>query len=478
MAFILLALICFLPSEFNQVKSPDNSPEWKFKVEKISDVNVLANALKTEILNSKSELFIVGTSYYVSNNGNDENSGKSPDEPWASLSKVSGSVFKSGDGVLFERNGLWRGSLTAKAGVSYSAYGEGEKPRIIGSPQNFSVKEKWILTNTPNVYLYDQAFNNDAGLLVFNHGEAYTYKKLIGIDGFKGSPSELKKDLEMYHDINDKKIYLYSDKGNPADRYTSIEFCLKDHIIRITGDNVKIDNLCIKYGGAHGISSGARNDLYVTNCEFGWIGGSIQGGKTRYGNAIEIYGPCKNYFVDHCYIYEVYDAAVTHQFKNATSTETKIMENVRYTNNLIENCIYSFEYFLDQPKSENDVMKNILIKDNICRLAGYGFGWQRPDKVARHIQGGWIGSKRKYPAENFIIEGNIFDRSIDVLLSISAQEEAHLPKMKDNIYIQNKGGKFGMHGVNYDHYYLFDQDVENLIKSKGIEENPTIIFSE
>jgi len=449
-----------------------------YKVKSVADADALANALREEILNSAVKLSVSGTSYYVSNSGNDSNSGTSPSSAWATLAKVSEAGLKSGDAVFFERGGLWRGNFTAKMGVTYSAYGNGDKPKIYGSPQNFSVKEKWLASGIPNVYVYDQEFVNDAGLLVFNNGEANTYKKLTGVDGFSGSPAELKNDLEMCHNTDDKKIYLYSGSGNPADRFSDIEFCLKEHIIRIAGDNVTIDNLCVKFGGAHGISSGSRNGLHVTWCEFGWIGGSIQHGTTRYGNAIEIYGACKDYLVDHCYIYQIYDAGVTHQFKNPTSTETKIMENVTYSNNLFEKCIYSIEYFLDQPNSEQDVMKNILFRDNICRLAGYGFGWQRRDKVARHIQGGWLNSKRKYPAENYLVEGNIFDRSIDVLLSVSALEQSHLPKMKNNIYIQNKCGKFGMVGVNYNQYYPFDENIKKLMEEKGIEKNPVIIYAE
>ena len=379
--------------------------------------------------------------------------------------------------MLFERGGTWRGNIIVKAGISFSAYGKGNKPKIYGSPQNYSVKENWKTTNIPNVYVYDQEFEYDAGVLVFNEGEACSYKKVIGIDGFSGSLNELKNDLEMYHGVEDKKIYLYSANGNPADRYSSIEFCLKKHIIRVNSDNVTIDNLCLKYGGAHGISAFSRNNLKVTNCELGWIGGSIMNGLERYGNAIEIYGSCKNYLVDHCYIYQVYDAAITHQYKNKTTeTKLRVMENVTYSNNLIENCIYAIEYFLDQPNSPDDIMKNILFKDNICRFAGYGFGWQRPNKFARHIQGGWLGVKRKYPAENFVIEGNIFDRSIDVLLSVSALKEEHLPEMKNNVYIQSRNKNFGFVGVAYKQYYPFDLNIEALLKQKGIEENPTIII--
>lgn len=446
-----------------------------YKVRSVADAEALASLLKSKILESETSLSCTGISYYVSNRGNDGNSGRTPAEAWETLSKVSGTGFNQGDVVYFERGGLWRGSLLTKAGVGYSAYGKGIKPRIYGSLRNYSDKSKWKKTDQPNIYVYEELLEKDAGILVFNDGEAHTVKKVIGIDGFTGNTAELKNDLEMYHDVNDKMVYLFSESGNPADRFSSIEFCLKDHIIKTSGNNIRIDNLCIKYGGAHGIGSGPVTGLRVTNCEFGWIGGSIQFDKTRYGNAIEIYGSCRDYFVDHCYIYQIYDAGITHQYKNPTSTETRIMENVIYSNNLIEYCIYSIEYFLNQPNSPNDIMKNIFIRDNICRLSGYGWGWQRPNKAAMNIQG-W---RSRNPAENFIIEGNIFDRSKDRLIMTGAINGAHLPEFRNNIYIQNRGGKFGFYGPNDSgEELIFDEGIKERIVWKGIDKSPTIIFAD
>jgi hypothetical protein len=467
---LILAVVLFF---IGIVDGRNHSPHLQIK--NLSDVDELADALKEKILNSPATLIISGTKYYVSNSGNDANNGKSPVNAWATLKKVSNAGLKKGDAILFERGGTWRGSLKALEGISYSAYGSGPKPRIFGSLQNYSIKNKWVKTPIANVYVYDEIITNDAGLIVFKDGEANSVKKVKGIDGFTGALNELKNDLEMYHNTTDNKIYICSTHGNPADRFSSIEFGLKKHIIQVAGDNVSIDNLCIKYGGSHGIGSGARHGLKITNCELGWIGGSIHHAPTRYGNAIEIYGECSNYTVDHCYIYQIYDTGITHQYKNYTSTQTRTMENVTYTNNLIEKCIYSIEYFLDQPKSEKDVMKNILIKDNICRLAGYGWGWQRPNKVARHIQGGWLKKRRKYPAENFTVTGNIFDRSKDVLLSVSALKKEHLPVMSGNVYIQEKNGYFGFYGIDYSKYYPMDTVSKNFLKEMGIDQNPVVI---
>ena len=77
------------------------------------------------------------------------------------------------------------------------------------------------------------------------------------------------------------------------------------------GDDITVDNLCLKYTGVHGVGAGTVNDLTVQNCEFGWIGGSVQGVlgsnkyETRFGNAVEIYGGCENYTVQNNYIYQI-----------------------------------------------------------------------------------------------------------------------------------------------------------------------------
>lgn len=469
--FLISILYCGMSSCQKKQDRANEEISTNDKPKSLSNVDSLANALKNKILNSETNVQATGIAYYVSNKGSDLNSGMSPQEAWATLSKISEMELNNGDVVYFERGGIWRGSLIAKEGVCYSAYGRGDKPKIFGSPQNYSIKNKWKKSKVNNVYVYDEVLEKDAGVLVFNEGQAHSVKKVIGIDNFKGTINELKNDLDMYHDVNDKKIYLYSDNGNPADRYSSIEFCLKDHIIKTRGDNIWIDNLCIKYGGAHGIGSGAMNGLKVTNCELGWIGGSIQHDDTRYGNAIEIWGSCSDFSVDHCYIYQVYDAAVTHQYKNEVSSDPCIMENVTYSNNLIEYCTYSIEYFLDQPNSPSDLMKNILFKNNICRFSGYGWGWQRPNKIAMHIQG-W---RHMNPAENFQIKDNIFDRSKYFLIFIGVKEQKDLPVMINNTFVQGKGGEFGVFGENQ---ITFDSNIREVLIEKGIDKNPNIIFVE
>ncbi len=440
----------------------------------LSSVDVKAEKLKKNILNSKTSIKVTGTAYYISNSGDDGNDGKSPENAWATLSKVNDANLAYSDAVLFERGGLWRGQLKTKGGVTYSAYGKGDKPKLYGSSQA-AVPALWSATAAENVYVYAVSlpFSNEPGNLIFNEGEAYGVKKFLGereywisrypeVEDFTGI-NDLDEDLEFYHDIPSGKLYLYSAGGNPGERYSSVEIAHKPHTIRNGGNDVTIDNLCIKYTGSHGIASGTCKGLTVTNCEFAWIGGSIQTESKpyyRFGNAVEIYGGCDGYTVENCYIYQVYDAGVTHQL---STSKDSVMKNVRYAGNLFEYCTYSIEYFLGQTAGNSPVllMSGIRIENNICRYAGYGWGDQRPNKKeAAHIKT-WDGSIN--PAEDFIIEGNIFDRGKYMLVHISASVAASLPAMKGNTYIQRMDGEFGKYGIRSSGLVMFDKNIGNFI---------------
>ena len=109
----------------------------------LNSYNELFEKRKQEILNTKDSLKITGTAYYVSNSGDDKNDGKSENTPWKSFDRVSNADLKSGDGVFFKRGDIFRGSLNAKSGVSYGAYGEGEKPKFYASDKPLNQKDLW-----------------------------------------------------------------------------------------------------------------------------------------------------------------------------------------------------------------------------------------------------------------------------------------------------------------------------------------------
>jgi parallel beta-helix repeat protein len=76
--------------------------------------------------------------YYVSNTGNDSNSGLTTSLAWRTLAKVNATTFKAGDQILFQKGDAFYGAITIKnsgtsgSPITFSAYGTGENPIITG----------------------------------------------------------------------------------------------------------------------------------------------------------------------------------------------------------------------------------------------------------------------------------------------------------------------------------------------------------
>ncbi len=489
----------------SMVISAYNEPDYALTESIIADIDKEAKELYNSIHNSKTEIVATEKCYYVSPNGNDTNSGTSPNSPWKTLDKVNSVGFSAGSTVFFERGGLWRGSLTIRPSVTYTAYGNGDKPTIYGSPYDGADESLWTLVEgTTNIwkFKYDMP---DCGSVVFNHGEYHSYKETPSYNGstylHRNSTlvfdykTDISENLGIFCDNKrnlsaECPLYLRCDEGNPGKLFDSIEFMPRGNIMNVVANqNVVIDNFCLKYGGSHGIGAGTVKNFTVQNCEFHWIGGSIQsynsGGGTmpvRYGNAVESYGTPDGFYVENNYIYQVYDAGITHQLSGGTQANTA-QKNIRYANNLIEYCSYSIEYFLgdgDDGTSER-YMENVVIENNIMRYAGFGFGNQRKDRLCMsHIKS---GSSRNAVSENFVIRNNIFDRSREMLIYIGAAEEEDLPVLSGNTYIQYETlpetpystlGKYGAHTARL---RFFTKDMARIMKDKNIESDASVYFA-
>ena len=134
----------------------------------INDIDIKANALKESIINSKSDYKCEGKSYYISNNGSVDNDGFSHETPWKTLSKANKFPFEKGDVILLERGSVFRETMRMKVEyTTLSAYGEGAKPQIIGSPKNFDCADDWKTTEYENVYCCTTTFKSNVENMVF-----------------------------------------------------------------------------------------------------------------------------------------------------------------------------------------------------------------------------------------------------------------------------------------------------------------------
>ena len=484
----------------------------------------LANKRKEEIRNTSDDIEIKGISYYVSSDGNDENDGRSPETAWKSLSRVSKAELSVGDGVRFRRGDVFRGNVAARSGVTYTAYGIGEKPRIYCGDRNMADEGLWELVDElHHIWKYARKIT-DCGTLVFDDGARHS-RKLI--PSYKNGrfvcrydenkafdiKEEMTENLDIFCSYADNftvvpskgecfpvpamcnscfgDLYLRCDEGNPGKVFETIEaipwlcaFSVGENY------NVWIDNITIKYA-KFGVSAEGKEvkGLKITNCEIGWIGGNIQnylgcdpnypqgrrGSVTRYGNAIEIYGGCDGYEVSGCYIYQCYDAGITHQI--TTNGDKYLLKNILYKDNIVEDCVYSIEYFLEKNKADDDSrIENCEICNNLLRRSGYGWGQQRHNvDTPAHIKG-WSYDNT---AQSFSIHHNIFDRAAYRMIHTVSKYKDSCPVMYANTYVQKKGLMLGQYGENCESeppMLVFDENVSNTIKEQLCEEDAEVFI--
>lgn len=347
-----------------------------------------ADDLRNKILNSESVLNISGECRYISENGNDSADGKTPETAWRTVKALADNAdsINAGDAVLFERGGVYRGTFRTRNGVYYGAYGVGEKPCIYGSHRNLA-ETPWDRGDRENMWTCT-GFHSDVGHVVFDHGREVGTK-------MRYSVLECCQNGDFFY--KNGVLHLYMNKGNPADLYNSIEAGERDNIISIAeAENVTIDNLCIKYGGAHGIQGGGVKNFTLKNCEIGWIGGSFLDGAVRFGNGIELWAQCDGIEVSNCWIYQCYDTGFTFQ-----SSGGGAQRNIKLLNCLLEYNWYSTEMWNNG--GTDNTQDNIEFSGNIMRFSGFGWGRQRPDQVnSSHLFGG-------NEMCNFTAKNNIFE---------------------------------------------------------------------
>jgi len=494
---------------------------WNYADDNVlAELNSAFDAKKAETQAFASVPAATGKTYYVSSiNGDNSASGTSPQTAWKNCSKITG--LKAGDAVLFECGSEFREQVKLVSGVTYATYGTGKKPIFYGSI-NASQKGQWrAVSGVTNLYQYNGTLNssNDIGSIVFNGGEAWgikiqeiykwvngeiswTEQKSLaltnvsnGIKTYDKIPSfELKdgKDLgkngkiDLAYFQDGTKLYLYSEGGNPAERFSSVE--LSQSVRIFTGSNVSnvtIANINF-FGGTFAIRTTVCDNLVVKNCGFEFIGGQIQfdyknssrNYQTRLGNAIENWNECKGMTVENCYFNQIYDTAMTTQ----SNKDGADMENIVYRNNVMENLVYAIELWSSGTEQASCNFKNVTIEGNACRNLGIGLTNQRPDKVTGFLSA--YGSNYIY--ENAKMVNNIVVGTTEWLLrsnNISTKTNSNGYVMDGNVYVCELGRNLGMLSASFPKYapsikeYAYSYDTVKKLYDEGVEQSGKFYYT-
>lgn len=484
------------------------------------------NARKKAIFNSESEWTkgSGGKVYYVSPNGNDNNSGLSPDEAWKTLDKVNSAAayqfsaehfdvrddypefiwaldnpakkasLNAGDVVLFERGGQWRGVLCTVPGVTYSAYGEGEKPQILGSPENGAGADKWSLVpGTNNVWVFYKELQDCGGILLgddaiaqkatpfwsdetdkwYDVGEHQQFSPELLASAPEFSVKNLKNlyffnELAFDCDVNNGadpaeifsafgKLYLRCDAGNPGSVYDSIEFFTgnngSNHCLAAFMDGVTVDNLCFLYSSG-GVQAQQHRNVTIRNCVISYGGGMVSDYNTgetcsvvRCGDGIGLGG--ENNKAVNNYIAQFFDYGITAEEYSDTWTSgvsNNPRKNMTISGNVIEYCgggilVCDWPAFMNH--TDAPTFTNITIADNYILYTGMN-GWAHQDdydvgksslsSLVINLNPGCSGIK---------IKDNVLYKSWDIGQLVNHNyhaSEADAASFSGNIYLQDNYG--------------------------------------
>ena len=368
-----------------------------------------------------------GKTYYISATGDDRNSGLSADSPWRSSARLGlvAHTLNEGDVVLFERGGVYRGAFALTSGVTYGAYGEGRKPEIYGSLRNCAYGQLWSATETPCVWALPVGDLPDIGNIVLDNGKRCGTKRLS---------RQLSSELEFYHDRAAGVLYLYCAEGNPGEVCYRMELCADAPLMagRNRPHDITVENLCLKYTGSHALafSNGSRN-ITVTGCEIGYIGGSMLDEMVRYGNGIEFVDNADTITVTDNWVYQCYDAGITHQSSYAGGCKQNA---IRFCDNLVEYCVYNIEYYVSQ---ENGRITDTAYRNNVLRFAGYGFGIENRIGSSTRYAANICNYSRRMPSSGFSVTGNMLDSPLYSQLTIGSPNVSGFgPTVTGNSYIQ------------------------------------------
>lgn len=453
-----------------------------------------AGQRREEILNSETRVEYTGTAYYVSNEGDDGNDGLSPETPWQSIERVNNAALLPGDAVFFRRGDTWRAvPVYTQTGVTYSAYGQGDKPRIISSPENGSGADKWQLwwegENGEKIWVYYRDMP-DCGALVLN-GEDYA-RKILGFwngseylnfpgDAVSGGvddsisdeellgqepfvvEKQLAEDMTFFNRADSKlpdslPVYLFGwnaeggladssgplyfrcDKGNPGELYEEIEFLTHVGLFDDPASGVVLDNLFIGYGDAVIVNSGL--DVTVQNCEIAWVGGMVASYALETDTAsnrgiqrlADTLTSCSSNtsFINN-YIHEMHHGGVGVEIFTEQKAGTEMnCENITVSGNLLYHCGSGALYFnWDEEPNPNHMFRNVVFEDNYILFTGMN-GWlDNGDAPAFADVGG------PNMQEGCAVRDNVFFMARTPLIQIDTYASEYLLDFEGNRYLQH-----------------------------------------
>ena len=321
-------------------------------------------------INAVKKLFIIvfliasnslfATDYYVSSSqGNDSNTGTSPNTPWKTLSKIRQTTFLPGDVIHFKRGDVWKEDKelfideqgTTSNPIIFTDYGTGDLPEI-NVLETLPDNLPWVDegNNIWSIVLSDSLVNNSD----ISYWTVYHKLKRLLINGQEvlgaaaGHESELGTSIPdqvrfYYEEGNSRLLKIYS-SVNPNN--LTIELSYRQYPIHIEkyGGNdyphdLIIENFKITGGDGSAVAVKEGNNIVIKNIDAG-----------EYANhGISLSRNATNIVIDSCYIDSRYNfdysqAGTSSGTSNRGPREGFYLrgsDNVEFKNSIVKNFAHA-----------------------------------------------------------------------------------------------------------------------------------------
>lgn len=310
------------------------------------------------------------TTYYVSNTGNDDNDGLTPENAIQTIAEVNNLSIKPGDSILFEAGGIWRDNLVIPGGedeklVVISRYGQGPNPKILGS----EMAENWTATGTNNVWvsstlLPNRSAGGESGRIFFiDENDSASWGEY---NSYNASFSNLTQEYD--YTIDGTTYYVFS-PSDPDTRYSSVEVSQRNDCISAFNSeenhHIEINGIDLKYAMNYGYNPGypmepGSEQIVFRNCTIAYIG--YKGSARAYG--IELVA--SNSLVENCSFSDCGRRALSMNVYDVSDASfNRTLENVIIRNNTFKRGWHTTSLDLAGNKEMiSDTIRNIYFYNN------------------------------------------------------------------------------------------------------------------
>ena len=427
-----LCLLLFIAMTLSLLAGCDNPQKEDSFSNDSNEIISAADARRDAFYQNTTDVESTGMIYYISNSGNDNNDGLSPETAWATLDRVfethwplTRDLLKPGDTVLLERGGTWYISpdeiegLTSDAyniveGVTLGAYGDGARPIIRGDLPEVNDPSFWTLYYDENgIKIWSSVETlQDSNVIVFNDGESYANEimpywstSLNDYCNAEGKAFDIEtalvndlsfccmldlasaESVDLQNSTARGTLYLRCDEGNPAEVFDEVAVPQAQTGLALHTNATLVD-LDIRYFtciAAELSSYDGSRGKQVLNCEVSWCGGLIseyqcsdempEGVLRPYcaGGALQVSG--SENAVRDCYIHHCGPMTLICSI-HVDEPGIRKFENMTHTGNLIEYC-GSALHIADLSKMDYEnaegYISNLTFSDNIVICSGEGW---------------------------------------------------------------------------------------------------------